>query len=227
MVDDLYAQHRLIIEQVIHRVSLHFGFQRADRDDFAQDTRVHLIERGLAPFVGRRSIAAYLSRTVSNFAIDWIEARGRRRWLSNRRIAAMSLADVLPDTLPGSIETPEQLLIRAEAARADRYRLALLMAALKCLTPFDRRLFVLKFVRGVDVPTIAAQYRLSRRAAYLRIYRIRDRLRCEIARIEHRLGEEGRKEGTLPPSSMSRPRQQDHHRPGKNGAGCRRRSESS
>ena len=202
MVDDLYVRHRAAIERVVQTIGTRFRLRDSDGDDFAQDARLHLLVRVLPAFDGRSALATYLWRATCNFAINWLEARRRQCWLTDARSVALPLDGLSLDSVRAD-GTPEEELIRVEKAAADRARLDHVASAVACLPPVDRVLLTLRYVEGLNVAAIAARTGLTPRAAYLRLYRIRDRVRRDVERVERESTQasskggrkEGRKEG--------------------------------
>lgn len=77
----LYLEHRAVVEAVIRFVCRRRGLRGGDAEDFAQDVRTRLVERGdeiLARFQGRSSLHTYLTVVVQRLALDYQAARWGR-----------------------------------------------------------------------------------------------------------------------------------------------------
>lgn len=81
--DSLYLAHAPAIERAITALVRRRHLHRPDAEDFAQDARVHLLQRDCAvlrQFHGSSSIDTFLFRVMSNLFINWQQKRlGRWR----------------------------------------------------------------------------------------------------------------------------------------------------
>lgn len=104
---------------------------------------------------------------------SWLTALARNTALNRLRAEQQHKAAELDETIPDGRDGPEEILLRAEQARALRWAIVALPAG-------DRALFLRKYYYCQAIPQIAAELGLSERAVEGRLYRIRKRLRREL-----------------------------------------------
>ena len=107
----------------------------------------------------------------------WLSALARNTALNRRRSIERRRESEPPDEdIPASVDSPEQTVLKEEAARA-------VWDAVGRLDRRDRDLFLRKYYYYQPTAQIAAELGLSLRAVEGRLYRVRKRLQDELGGV--------------------------------------------
>jgi RNA polymerase sigma-70 factor (ECF subfamily) len=174
------------LEGALVRVARFFRLTGPDRDDWMQDARLHVLQRGeriAAGFRGEAAASTYLHTVVRNHCLNWIDARSRRA----KRLTPLE-DDVgrIRRKVVARLAVDHDLDL--DGSRPDRLMLALRREIAK-LSEDDRILLLGSVVHELQMAVLARRLGCSRNAAYQRLYRILARLKVNLAEYApHRRG---------------------------------------
>jgi len=145
-----------------YRVALLVTRDHGAAEDVAQEAFVTAVRR-LDRFDRRRPFAPWLTRIVTNRAIDWTRARGVRREVGAAVVPEPAASAPADDAPPGALACSEQLL-----------------RALAVLTPEQRAVVVLRHLLDCTPGEIARALELPRGTVNSRLRRGLDLLAREL-----------------------------------------------
>lgn len=175
----LYIEHHHAIEKMIAQMSRALHFNEADADDFMQDARVYLLEKGAAidsNFHGESLYETYLHRVLWNFGLNW--RRGRVR-------AAHRFVTVDPTDIEQVVTTQNRAdmnVRHAEVARLLRQERRELDRVLDGLSHRDF-LLLAAWLSGDDLGWHATILCTTREALHSRIYRLLHALQGAVVEV--------------------------------------------
>ncbi len=153
----------------LHRLAYRVTGNEADAEDVVQESFVRAF-RGLPQYDGRASFQAWLYRIASNYALDFLAARKRRKWeqIDGDEEHAGALETVAAEgASPERLALNSQLRLHVEAAMGG-------------LTDMERTAFVLRHFEGQSLEEIGGTLGISLNSVKQGVFRAVQKMRVAL-----------------------------------------------
>ena len=163
---------RILVERhgrSLFRLAYRITGNEADAEDVVQESFIRAY-RGLPQYDGRATFQSWIYRIASNYALDLLAARKRRKWeqLEGDDEHAGPL-----ESLPAAGASPERLALDGQLRQH-------VEAAMGGLTELERAAFVLRHFEGLSLEEIGGALGISMNSVKQGIFRAVQKMRTAL-----------------------------------------------